>query len=292
MSEDPLQALVDQIRGFIHGNEMQAIIMAFVILAVTIVVARLCTFVIRKLLRSDGSPLPSSSILVNVVRVCVWFVGISVILAACFNVNVTGVITALGVGGIAVSLGLQGTIQNFFGGMQITLMKIIKPGDHVIVGSTEGIVKDVSWRQTIVRDFEGCIHLIPNSVINSEEVERVSPAGLVVTPFTIAYNGQQVAPQIHAMEKAAKAAIHQKAELYHEPQILVTSVGNGTIAANLRFVLKDTKYVREARDAAMAAIAPLTTGALGQPSEAAPQRTAPQEAVGKAAGSAAAPEAR
>ena len=278
MTDDPIQTLVDQIRGFIHGNEMQAIIMACIILVATIAVARLCTFIIRKLLRSDGSPLPSSSILVNVVRVCVWFIGISIILAACFNVNVTGVITALGVGGIAVSLGLQGTIQNFFGGMQITLMKIIKPGDHVIVGSTEGIVKDVSWRQTIVRDFEGCIHLIPNSVINSEEVERVSPAGLLITPFTFAYNGQDVAPQIHAMEKAAKGALHPKVELYHEPQIVVTALGSGTVTANLRFVVKDTKYVREARDAALAAIAPLTTGPLSKPSE-----TAPRDAAGKAA---------
>lgn len=292
MGDDPIQALVGQIRDFIHGNGMQAVLMACLILVITIVVARLCTFIIRKLLRSDGSPLPSSSILVNVVRVCVWFVGIAIILAACFNVNVTGVITALGVGGIAVSLGLQGTIQNFFGGMQITLMKIIKPGDHVIVGSTEGIVKDVSWRQTIVRDFEGCIHLIPNSVINSEEVERVSPAGLVITPFTIAYNGQDLPPQIRAMEKAAKTAIHQKADLYHEPWILVTAVGSGTVTANLRFVVKDTKYVREARDAAMAAIAPLTVGPLSKAPAVAPAASAAETASGGSEASEASDAAR
>lgn len=264
MSDQPLQSLVDWIRDIVRGNELQAVLIALAIFVITLIISRLCTKLLRKALQSDGSPLPSSSILINVARVCVWAIGISIILAACFNVNVNGLLTALGVGGIAVSLGLQGTIQNFFGGLQITLMKIIKPGDHIVVGSTEGIVQDVSWRQTTMRDFDGITHLIPNSVINSEEVCKINPDGMLVTPITFAYNGQDLGPQLHNMQTEVRKAVEKVAPLEKGPLIQLTSVGNATVSAKLRFVLESPKHAREARDAALRALAPVTTGPFSQ----------------------------
>lgn len=265
MSDDPLQNLIDWIRGYVQNNDIHALLIALAILVITMLVSRFCTAVMRRFLRHDGSPLPAVSILVNVARVVVWLTGLTIILAACFNVNVSGVVTALGVGGIAVSLGLQGTFQNFFGGLQITLMKIIKPGDHIIVGSTEGIVEDVSWRQTVVRDFEGYIHLIPNSVLNSEEVAKVSPSRLVVLPITFSNNGQDLQTQLRQMRKDVKVAVGKVGALKAEPQILLTTVGSGSVTANLRLELQDTRLVREATNAAMQAVAGVAQGPLSQP---------------------------
>lgn len=265
MDQNPFQSLVDALKGFIHGNDIHAILIALAILIITFVVARLATLGLRRILRSDNSPLPSSSILVNIARVCIWLIGISIILAGCFNVNVNGMIAALGVGGIAVSLGLQDTIQNFFGGLAITLMKIIKPGDHIVVGSTEGIVEDVNWRQTAVRDLEGSMHIIPNSALNSEEVTKMNPTGLAIVPFIFANNGQDLDAQVEAMEKEAKEAIGRKHSLRRDPWIYLTSVGSATVNANLHFVIRDKKSIRAATDAAMRAIAAVSSGPLSQP---------------------------
>lgn len=263
MNQNPLQDLVNIIRDFIRGNDFQALVIAVLILIITAVVAKILSTILRKMLQSDTSPLPSSSILINVVRVGVWLVGIAIMLAGCFSVNVSGIIAALGVGGIAVSLGLQDTIQNFFGGLSVTLMKIIKPGDHVIIGSTEGIVQDVSWRQTTVRDFKGSIHMIPNSILNSEEVNKITPPGYTFSSFTIPFTGEDLEVQLEAMEQQIKTALQEKGyALRSDPKVLLTSVGQNTIKADVYFALKDKYRIHEATDIVMRAIAANSQGPL------------------------------
>lgn len=209
---------MDQWISDLVGSDIwQAIIVAIVVLIVTAIVSHYAVRLVRKLLSSDGAPLPSSSLIENIVRIAIWAVGVSLVLSSCFGVNVGGLVAALGVGGVALSLGLQDTISNFIGGLQVTLMKIVKPGDHIKVGSTEGMVLDVTWRQTIVKDFENSVHTIPNSVINSGEVEQIEPANLVGTLLSFTNDTRDIDETIRIMEGLAKEAIEEVAELSATP---------------------------------------------------------------------------
>ena len=253
-----MDTLVDSIRSYVEGGQFQAWIMAAIIVVATVIVSRIVTKVIRKLMRVNGSLLPESSILVNIARAVIWVLGISIMLSACFNVDVNALIAALGIGGIAISLGLQDTIKNFIGGLQVTLMGIVHPGDHIAVGEVDGIVKDVSWRQTVVVDYEGAVYLIPNSVINSTTVQKTEPTLLVATMISFVNDGRDLDAMIDEMEQLAKRAIEKVAPLEKDPWILVTQIGEYGIWAKMRFVLKDATHAREARDAALRAIAPYT----------------------------------
>ena len=64
----------------------------------------------------------------------------------------TAVVAALGVGGIALSLGLQDTLSNLIGGVLITFMRIVTPGDNIQVGAHKGVVQDINWRQTRIKN--------------------------------------------------------------------------------------------------------------------------------------------
>jgi small-conductance mechanosensitive channel len=253
-----MDGLIQWIRGSTEGNGIAAIIAAAVLLAATILVAHAAVRVVRRILSTDGAPLPSSSIIENIVRIVVWAVGGSLILSMCFKVDVGGLVTAIGVGGVALSLGLQDTISNFIGGLQVTLMKIIQPGDHVKIGATEGMVLDITWRQTIVKDFENTVHTIPNSSINKGEVEKIEPSNLVSTLISFTNDTRDIDETIHTMELLAKDAVQTVAELEKDPWILLTQIGEYGTWAKLRFVLKDMTHVREARDAALRAISPYT----------------------------------
>ena len=105
------------------------LLMAVVIVVVTAALAHVAAKALRHLLDKDATPLPSTSLIVNVVRGVIWAIGISVMLDVCFDVNVNALVTALGVGGVALSLGLKDTLSNFIGGLQMTLMGIVVPGD-------------------------------------------------------------------------------------------------------------------------------------------------------------------
>lgn len=253
-----MDGIVSWLHGLAQTDDVQKWVIAILVVIVTGVVSALVTHLIRRIASIDGVPLPSSSILVNIARIAIWVIGLSIMLSACFNVDVNGLLAALGIGGVALSLGLQDTLKNFIGGLQVTIMKIIKPGDHVVIGEVEGIVKDVNWRQTVVKDYDNNIHLIPNAVINSTAVEKISPDTLVCTMISFTNDTRDIDALIREMELAAKRAVEEVAELVKDPWILLTQIGEYGTWAKMRFVLKDVEHAREARDAALRAISPYT----------------------------------
>lgn len=257
-NRENVQDAIEFIQGIAAGDQYKLWLAAIVIVIVTAIVSRLVTKLLRRVLAKDGSPLPSSSILVNIARVAIWVTGLSVMLSACFSIDVNGLIAALGIGGIALSLGLQDTIKNFIGGLQVTLMKIVEPGDHIKVGGVDGIVQDVSWRQTIVKDYENGLHFIPNAIINTSEVEKVEPRFAVSTAIAFRTDMRDIDSVIREMELLAKRAVEKVADLEKDPWILLTQIGEYGAWGKLRFVLKDVAHAREARDAALRAIAPYT----------------------------------
>ena len=256
--------IINGIRGMVGHDQLHAWIMAVIMLIATALISGTLVKLIRKIMQVDGVPLPSSSIIVNIVRIAVWVLGISIMLSACFGVDVNGIFAALGIGGLAISLGLQDTIKNFIGGLQVTLMGIVRPGDHIVCSGVEGIVQDVSWRQTVVKDYDNNKHIIPNAVINSTTVEKISPDHLVVTMISFTNDGRDLDAMVREMELLAKRAVEEVAPLEKDPWILLTQIGEYGTWGKLRFVLKDVTHAREARDAALRAISPYTRNSAVQ----------------------------
>lgn len=171
--------------GFLQIPLVQSIIWAVIFAAITLALANVAAHTAQHLLHHDSNPLPTSSIIVNIVRATVYVVGGSFILGTCFGQDVSALVTALGVGGIAVSLGFQDTLSNLIGGLQVTLMGIVKPGDNIEVGSSMGVVQDVTWRHTTIRDSLGQTVIIPNSVISKTALVHLLPASRVAVPFAV-----------------------------------------------------------------------------------------------------------
>jgi small-conductance mechanosensitive channel len=105
---------------------------------------------------------------VNLSRILIGLIGLLVLLQN-FGVSITPLLTALGVGGLAVALALQDTLSNFFAGLQIIATKKVKPGDFVRLESgEEGYVEDIDWRHTSIRQLRNNMVLVPNSkLVNS-----------------------------------------------------------------------------------------------------------------------------
>ena len=77
----------------------------------------------------------------------------------------------MGIGGIAVALGLQSTLSNLFSGMYVLSAGQIKPGDYIRLNSgEEGYVVDVGWGNTTIRMLSNNLIIIPNSKVVSSIV--------------------------------------------------------------------------------------------------------------------------
>lgn len=159
---------------------------AVILIIVTAFIAKIAARAVSRVLHHDSNPLPSSSIIINIVRAVIWIIGASFVLDSCFGVNTSSVIGALGIGGIAISLGFQDTLSNLIGGLQVTLTGLVKPGDNIEVGAARGVVQDVTWRHTTIRDALGQTVIIPNSIISTTALVHLLPANRVSVPFSVA----------------------------------------------------------------------------------------------------------
>jgi small-conductance mechanosensitive channel len=107
--------------------------------------------------------LPVSSLTRNIAWGIVATVGLLVVLNG-LGLSITPMLTALGVGGLAVALALQDPLANFFAGVFITLGGQIRLGDYVKLDSGhEGYVADFSWRSTRLRMLPNNLVVVPNA---------------------------------------------------------------------------------------------------------------------------------
>ena len=112
----------------------------------------------------------SATIFVSITRVVVWTIG-GLVLLNSLGVAITPLLTALGVGGLAVALALQDTLSNLFAGVHILTSRKVQPGDFIqLDNGMQGYVQDTNWRNTIIRQLPNNILVVPNATVASSIV--------------------------------------------------------------------------------------------------------------------------
>ncbi len=122
-----------------------------------------------------GGAIKSPTLVVNLARLAVGVLGLFIILQN-LGIDITALITAAGIGGIAIALALQDTLGNLFAGVQIILSRQVRQRDYIQLSSgEEGWVTDVKGRSTTIQTFpDGNLVNVPNSVLASSIVKNFS----------------------------------------------------------------------------------------------------------------------
>lgn len=173
----------------VEGAAGHVVVMLFG-LSVTWTLARLAgTFVAT--LGGAEAPLASARILRTIAQTGVFAFGALVTLSS-IGVSVAPLLTALGVGGLAVGLALQDTLANLFAGVHILASRQVRPGDFVRLSTgEEGYVADISWRNTTVRQLSNNIVIVPNAQLAKSVTLNFSlpePEQAVLVPLGIGYD--------------------------------------------------------------------------------------------------------
>ena len=107
------------------------------------------------------------------------------------GVSITPLLTALGVGGLAVGLALQDTLANLFAGIHILVSRQVRPGDFVrLDGGEEGYVQDITWRYTTIRQLPNNVVVVPNAKLASAILTNYhlpEPELAVLVPVGVSY---------------------------------------------------------------------------------------------------------
>ncbi|MGM0597301.1 MAG: mechanosensitive ion channel family protein [Myxococcota bacterium] len=84
----------------------------------------------------------------------------------------SGLLAGLGLGGLAFALAAQDTVSNFFGSLMILTDKPFQVGEWIKVGSTEGVVEQIGFRSTKIRQFDKSVVQVPNGKIASDFIQN------------------------------------------------------------------------------------------------------------------------
>ncbi|MEK7279523.1 MAG: mechanosensitive ion channel family protein [Nitrospirota bacterium] len=153
-----------------HLSILHKTLLVIVIFSATVVLARISVGFVNLYAARVKGVLPSTSIFVNLTKLLVFLVGVLIILQT-LGISVTPILTALGIGGLAVALALQDTLSNLFSGLHIIVSRQVRPGDYVRLDSgEEGYVADITWRNTTIRTLPNNMVVVPNSRMASSVV--------------------------------------------------------------------------------------------------------------------------
>lgn len=146
------------------------VLVAVLILAVTVALMRVVAGLVQSLTMSRSGMANSATIFANIARVAVLAVGILVLLQT-LGISIAPLLTALGVGGLAVALALQDTLANLFAGVHILASRKVKLGDYIQLSTgEEGYVVDINWRNTVVHQLPDNDLIVPNALLASATV--------------------------------------------------------------------------------------------------------------------------
>lgn len=145
-----------------------------VILSITVAVAGLAGRIFREYIQKSNLPVPTTGLAYGILKGTILTIGLLIILGV-LGISIAPILTALGVGGLAVALALQDTLANLFAGMHILVEKSIRVGDFIRLESgQEGYVEDITWRTTRIRMLPNNMVVIPNSALAKSVVTNYS----------------------------------------------------------------------------------------------------------------------
>lgn len=228
-------------------NILQKAVLVIVIFSITVVAAKMAAGFVKMYAERSKGAFPSTTLFTNIAKVVIFIVGTLVILQT-LGIHITPILTALGVGGLAVALALQDTLSNLFAGIHIIAAGKVRPGDYVKLESgEEGYVMDISWRNTTVRALPNNIIIIPNNKL----------AGAILTNFHLPGSEMSVVLQVGVsydsdLEKVEKVTKEVASEIVKnveggvrewDPFIRYHTFDNSSI--NFSVILRATEYVNQ-----------------------------------------------
>ena len=217
-----------------------------VIFSITIAIANMSGKIFKNYIQQSDLPIPTTGLAYGILKGTILIVGFLIILTV-LGISITPLITALGVGGLAVALALQDTLANLFAGIHILVEKSIRVGDFVkLETGQEGYVVDITWRTTRIRMIPNNMVIIPNSKLSQSIVtnyylpeKRMS----LLIPVGVSYSSDPEKVEKILVEEAKKA-VGEIPGLLGEPEPFVRFIpGFGDSSLDFTLICQVQEFV-------------------------------------------------
>ncbi len=200
------------------------IFLSLIIISITWTLANGISKLLAEYAGKVAPGLPVTSLTQNFIKLIIIIIGVMILLDS-LGVKITTLITALGIGSLAVALALKDTLSNLFAGIHILIDRPVQIGQFVKLDSKEeGYVTQIGWRSVKIRMLPNNTVIIPNSkLVNS-----------VLTNYY--YPEKELAVLV-------QVGVHYKSDLEHVERITI-EVGEEVMKTATGGVPEFTPFIR------------------------------------------------
>lgn len=213
------------------------ILFTVIILSITRVAARTINGFITLHIERSQQKLPKTTLLNTILNVVIYAMGVLIVLQY-YGISIAPILTAMGVGGMAVALALQETLANIFSGLHLILSKQLRIDDYIKLSTgEEGRVTDITWRfTTIVPAGGGNMIVIPNQKIASSNITNYSMPRkdiVISIPVGVSYDSDLDKVERITLEVAREVMSRVDKDVHIEPAVRFHTFGESSIDFNV-----------------------------------------------------------
>ena len=159
-----LNQLSDYWRGF--WAMLPQFLLALVVLFVTWMLVRSARWAIAKVLRRARFRRSLIEVFQMIVTTGIWMLGALVAMTIVFpSLTPAKALTALGLGSVAIGFAFKDVFENFLAGILILLREPFELGDFIECDDVEGVVEEITIRDTHIRQTDGQLVVMPNAML-------------------------------------------------------------------------------------------------------------------------------
>ncbi len=150
---------------------------------------------------------------------------IVVVWARSIGIPLLGTLAGLGVGGIAVALAAQRTVENFIGGVNLIADRPVDVGDFCLFGNQMGTVEQIGLRSTRVRTLERSVLTIPNAEFSRLQLDNLSRRDRRLLRTTLNLRLETTTDQLERVLAGVRALLEHHEAVYESPRVRLVAAG-------------------------------------------------------------------
>jgi MscS family membrane protein len=199
---------------------------------VDVIIRRLNVFLRSKHRSFSYSVLPLAA---RVLKITILLLMIAALLSS-WGYNTTTIVAGLGVGGIAIALAAQKTIENFFGGVAVVSDRPVAVGDFCKFGDRTGTVEDIGLRSTRIRTLDRTLVTVPNGQFSSMTLENFGRRDKMLFHFVLNVRRDTQPDQVRELLESIAKILAENPKL-ETGALPVRFVGVGTYSLDLEIFI-------------------------------------------------------
>lgn len=167
----------------------------------------------------------------RIVKIAVFMLIIAAVLTT-WGYNTTTLLAGLGIGGVAIALASQKTIENLFGSVSVISDRPVSVGDFCKFGDRVGTVEDIGLRSTRIRTLDRTLVTVPNGSFSTMTLENFDRKDKTLFHVTLNLKRETTLEQVRAVLQSVSKLLHDQPKV-ETGTIPVRFIGIGTYSLDI-----------------------------------------------------------